>query len=206
MRALSAAFVLLCLALLPAAEAQLASPSFEVTVTLPSGPVQPGSESGLVLHLERICPNPASMLDPQQVSIQFLVPEGAVVDGPAQATFPSQTCAAEPQAAVDVPYMVRVPAATATPADGNASVAPANGTADNGTATVLPFEVRVRPEPTGPLSPGSPEVSSAFTLAVERPRPAAAAAQPVEQAAPSPAFAFVGLALVALAAALRRRA
>jgi MYXO-CTERM domain-containing protein len=201
MRALPAALALLALALVPAGTAQLPSPILQVTVQAPSEPLPPGGQAGLVLHLERTCPNQAAVLDSQQVDIVFGAPDGAAVDGPAQATFPGQTCANQPRAELDVEYVVHAPATAA----GRAENATSNA-AGNASAAVLSFQVRVRGEPTSPLYPSGQEVASAFTIAVLQPEPAAAATQPVEQAAPSPALAFVGLALLAAAVALRRRA
>jgi hypothetical protein len=186
------------LLLLPAAQAQpLPGPLFELQVEAPTEAHEPGDRAPLAIHLTRICPNAAAVLEQQEVAIAFSAPDGAAVYGPTTAAFAQQVCAGQGRAEQVLPYVVLLPEAR--------SVA-GNGSDPEGNETALAFLVHAEPGPAGPLAYGGGEQAAAFVLAVDWPAPAAAAAEPVEQAMPSPAFALVGLALLAVAAIARRRA
>lgn len=201
------ALLLVALAILllsPAAPAQpMPAPSFMMDVQVPTEAQQPGNRTPITVHVVRICPNAAMVLEQQELTLAFVAPDGAEVFGPMQALFPQQVCAQQSRADQVLPFVVLLPGAPAATGNGTGNeTGNATGNA-TGRAEVLPFTVRITPGPAGPFTYGGPEQMATFAIGVDWPEPAVAA-EPVEQAMPSLAFASVGLGLLAAAFAARR--
>jgi MYXO-CTERM domain-containing protein len=184
------------LALGPAQAQVMPPPSYLLTVQAPTEPVQPGNLTLIAIRVQRDCPNAATLLDQEDVSLTLQGERRATVTGPGKVVFPQQVCAEQPRAEQQASYVVAVPEDVL--ADGD--VLP------DGNSTLLSFLATAQPSASGPLNSRGPEVAVPFTIAVVRPpAPATAETQPAEEAMPSPAFALVGLALLACAVVARRR-
>lgn len=103
MRRAVLAFVLLLVAIPPSA-AQ--NPKLDVTVTVPSEPLDEGEAGQVRFAMKRVCPNIAQGMPETELSVAFVAPDGIAFDGPGRVDLPQQTCALMPEQTVEATYQV----------------------------------------------------------------------------------------------------
>lgn len=191
MRLLVLAMSLLALAVLvPAAQAQMSSPLVQARIQVDSEPIAAPNSTVLRLTLLRMCPNAATVYDPQVAEVEIHTNDRAnwTVTGPLQGMFPQQVCAQQMEQPIEILYQIGAAAGAA-----------------GDDVKAHPFVIKARLGYASPTTPAGPESLYPFTLTTQaRPAPPPVVEEPERE---SPGLGLIGAvaALAAVALAARRR-